>query len=166
MWRNVKFLQIWQNFTFLHICCVEKSEIPLHVEKFQISPHLSCIEIWNFSTCLIFPPQIYWWQISGMLSWGLWRFYFLLVLLHWELTAARYEWYQVSKSTLLLYWKYAQLVILAIHCIYNEVSLLFFVHAFGPYRSCRVFGIFALCNWIYIVQLYVLKQEVRDRVML
>ena len=21
---NVKFLQIWQNFTFLHICCVEK----------------------------------------------------------------------------------------------------------------------------------------------
>ena len=23
MWRNFKFLRIWQNFTFLHICCVE-----------------------------------------------------------------------------------------------------------------------------------------------
>ena len=45
MWRNVNFLLILQNFTFLHICCVEKSEIPLHVEKFQIFPHLSCIEI-------------------------------------------------------------------------------------------------------------------------
>ena len=54
MWRYVKFLQIWQNFTFFCIYCVEKAEIPLHVEKFQISPHLSCIEIWNFSTWLIF----------------------------------------------------------------------------------------------------------------
>ena len=23
MWKNLKFLQIWQLFTFLHICCVE-----------------------------------------------------------------------------------------------------------------------------------------------
>ena len=42
------------NFTFLHNYCVDKSEIHLHVEKFQICPHLSCIEIWNFSTWLIF----------------------------------------------------------------------------------------------------------------
>ena len=27
------------------IYCVEKAEIPLHVEKFEISPDLSCIEI-------------------------------------------------------------------------------------------------------------------------
>ena len=32
---NVKFLQIWQKFTFLHISCVDKSAIPLHVEKFS-----------------------------------------------------------------------------------------------------------------------------------
>ena len=70
MWRYVKFLQIWQNFTFYRIYCVEKAEIPLHVEKFQISPHLSCIEIWNFSTWLNFSPPIYrWsrWQIWGVL---------------------------------------------------------------------------------------------------
>ena len=42
MWRYVKFIQIWQNFTFLHIYCVEKSEIPL---QFQISPHDRCEEI-------------------------------------------------------------------------------------------------------------------------
>ena len=54
MLRYVKLLQIWQNFTFFCIYCEEKAEIPLHVEKFQISPHLSCIEIWNFSTWLIF----------------------------------------------------------------------------------------------------------------
>ena len=40
----MKFHQIWQRFTFLHICFVEKNEIPLHVEKFhvlktEISPH-------------------------------------------------------------------------------------------------------------------------------
>ena len=37
--------------------------------KYQISPHLSCTEIWNFSTWQNFSPQIYpWdpWQISGM----------------------------------------------------------------------------------------------------
>ena len=70
MWRYVKFLQIWQNFTFFCIYGVEKAEIPLHVEKFQISPHLSCIEIWNFLHMTDFSPPIYrWsrWQIWGVL---------------------------------------------------------------------------------------------------
>ena len=44
MWRYVKFLHIWQKFTFFCLYCVEKAEIPLHVEKFEISPHLPCIE--------------------------------------------------------------------------------------------------------------------------
>ena len=69
MWRYVKFLQIWQKFTFFCIYCVEKAEIPLHVEKFEISPHLSCIEIWNFLHMTDFSPPIYrWsrWQIWGM----------------------------------------------------------------------------------------------------
>ena len=69
MWKNFTFLHIQRNFTFFCIYCVEKAEIPLHVEKFQISPHLSCIEIWNFSTWLNFSPPIYrWsrWQIWGV----------------------------------------------------------------------------------------------------
>ena len=44
------------------------------MEKFQNSPHLSCGEIWNFSTWPIFSPRIYpWdpWQISGMLLKGI-----------------------------------------------------------------------------------------------
>ena len=67
--RNLKLLHMWRKFRFLHICHVERFEITLHVEKFQKSPHLSCIEIWNFSTWQFFSPQIYWWdwwQISGM----------------------------------------------------------------------------------------------------
>ena len=40
-----KFINMWNNFRILQICHVEKSEISLHVESFQISPHLSCIEI-------------------------------------------------------------------------------------------------------------------------
>ena len=47
MWRNLKFRYI-----------------------FQISPHLPCIEIWNFSTWQIFLHMSHiWtmWQISGML---------------------------------------------------------------------------------------------------
>ena len=69
--RNLKLLHMWRKFRFLHICHVERFEITLHVEKFQKSPHLSCIEIWNFSTWQFFSPQIYWWdwwQISGMQS--------------------------------------------------------------------------------------------------
>ena len=67
--RNLKLLHMWRKFRFLHICHVERFEITLHVEKFQKSPHLSCIEIWNFSTWQFFSPQIYWWdwwQIWGM----------------------------------------------------------------------------------------------------
>jgi len=69
--RNLKLLHMWRKFRFLHICHVERFEITLHVEKFQKSPHLSCIEIWNFSTWQFFSPQIYWWdwwQIWGMLQ--------------------------------------------------------------------------------------------------
>ena len=35
---------------FRFLCNVETFEINPHVVKFQIFPHLSCIEIWNFST--------------------------------------------------------------------------------------------------------------------
>ena len=69
MRRNLKLLHTWRKFRFLHICHVERCEITPHMEKFQNSPHLSCIEIWNFSTWQIFSPRIYpWdpWQISGM----------------------------------------------------------------------------------------------------
>ena len=52
--RNLKLLHMWRKFRFLHICHVERFEITLHVEKFQKSPHLSCIEIWNFSTWQFF----------------------------------------------------------------------------------------------------------------
>ena len=71
MRRNLKLLDMWKKFRFLHICHVEKFESTPHVEKFQNSPNLSCIEIWKFSTWQIFSPQIYlWdlWQISGMLG--------------------------------------------------------------------------------------------------
>ena len=44
MWRYVKSLHIWQKFTFFCLYCVEKAEIPLHVEKFEVFPRLSCIE--------------------------------------------------------------------------------------------------------------------------
>ena len=77
---------MWRNFRFLHIFHVEKCEITSHVEKFQISPHLSCeinphvmkfqisphlscIKIWNFSTWQIFlHGHCPWcpWQIWGM----------------------------------------------------------------------------------------------------
>ena len=53
-----------------HLSC-GKLEITLNVEKFQISPHLSCIKIWNFSTWQIFLHMSYlWylWQISGMIQ--------------------------------------------------------------------------------------------------
>ena len=50
MWRNVKFLQIWQNFTFFHICCVENLKFLFmwrnfrffhicQILKFEMSPH-------------------------------------------------------------------------------------------------------------------------------
>ena len=68
--RNLKLLHMWRKFRFLQICHVERCEIAAHVKKFQNSPHLSCIEIWNFSKWQIFVPQIYlWdrWQILGML---------------------------------------------------------------------------------------------------
>ena len=73
MWRILEFLQIWQNFRFLHICCVKNLKFlySLHMEIFQISPHLSCIEIWNFLHMTDFSPPIYrWsrWQIWGMLQ--------------------------------------------------------------------------------------------------
>ena len=64
MWRKICHVE-----KFLQMTDVEKCEITPHVEKFQNSPHLSCIEIWNFSTWQIFSPRIYpWdpWQISGM----------------------------------------------------------------------------------------------------
>merc|ERR1719305_1398004 len=35
MWRNNKFLHNCQDFTILHICHVEKSEIPLHLSDFS-----------------------------------------------------------------------------------------------------------------------------------
>ena len=41
MWRKSKLPNMWGNVRFLHICHVEKSEITSHVEKVQISPHLS-----------------------------------------------------------------------------------------------------------------------------
>ena len=60
---------MWINLRFLLLCHVDKFENAPHVEKLQISPYLSCLEIWNFSTWQIFSPQInwwYWWQIWGM----------------------------------------------------------------------------------------------------
>lgn len=87
---------------------MDKSEIPLHVEEFQISPHLSCIEFWNFSTLPIFSPQIYWWQISDMLaSWllknspcqprssSLSMSHGLLSCLRWE-PKSKQTWYHYS----------------------------------------------------------------------
>ena len=59
-----------EDFKFLHIGHVEKFEIKPHVEKFQISPHDRRIEIWNFSTWLIFSsqlPSVRLWQIWGMI---------------------------------------------------------------------------------------------------
>ena len=60
---------MWRNFRCLYICHVVKFEITQYVEKFQISPHLSYIEILNFSTRQIFLHISHmWemWQISGM----------------------------------------------------------------------------------------------------
>ena len=63
MWRILKFLQIWQHFWFLHVCCVKNLEF-LH-------------KYWNlkFLHMIIFSPSMYrWsmWQIWGMLQ--LWPF--------------------------------------------------------------------------------------------
>ena len=58
-----------ENFRFLHICHVETSEISPHVEKFSISPQLSYMESWNFSTWQFFPHKYNSWfsgQISGL----------------------------------------------------------------------------------------------------
>ena len=56
MRRNLKLLDMWKKFRFLHICHVEKFESTPHVEKFQISPHAYISEISPhdkfFSTCL------------------------------------------------------------------------------------------------------------------
>ena len=92
MWRHLKLLHMWRNFRFLHIFYAEKCEITSHVEKFQISPHLSCeinphvmkfqisphlscIKIWNFSTWQIFlHGHCPWcpWQIWGMTLASIW----------------------------------------------------------------------------------------------
>ena len=61
--------QMRRDFRFVFIYHAQKSEITPHVEKFPMSPHLSCIEIWYFSTWQIFSPQTCWWrwrQIWGM----------------------------------------------------------------------------------------------------
>ena len=59
--------QMWRNFRFLHIFHTAKFEITQYMEKFQISPHSSRIEIWNFSTWQIFlhtSHYWYWWWLS------------------------------------------------------------------------------------------------------
>ena len=40
---------MWRNFRFLNVTGVEKSEVSLHVEHFQIDPHDRGGEILNFS---------------------------------------------------------------------------------------------------------------------
>ena len=62
MQRIVKFHQICQNFIFLHICCVEKSEIPVHDgfflhiyigdigDKYQVCGQDSCRNCLKFIT--------------------------------------------------------------------------------------------------------------------
>ena len=47
IWRNLKFLHMWINFTFRHMTDVEMSKIHPHVDWFQISSHDRCREIWN-----------------------------------------------------------------------------------------------------------------------
>ena len=40
---------MWRNFRFQYMTDVDKSEIPPHVEEFQISVHDRCGEIWSFA---------------------------------------------------------------------------------------------------------------------
>ena len=64
--RILKFLQIWQNFWFLHVCCVRDLKF---LYAWRIFRFLSCVEIWNFSTWPICSPPIYRW--SGWQMWGM-----------------------------------------------------------------------------------------------
>ena len=77
MWRNLKCLHMSdvENLRFIFICHREKSEMSPHDRcgEFKIYLHLSCIEIWNFSTWHIFlhiSHMWYMWQISGMVLKG------------------------------------------------------------------------------------------------
>ena len=39
IWRNVKLIPMWRNFIFLHICHVQKFEIPPY-DRFVLHGHL------------------------------------------------------------------------------------------------------------------------------
>ena len=66
LWRNMKFLQIWQNFIFLNIYCWYSSSCG------EISDFSTSVMYWNLKLLHMtdFSPPIYrWsrWQISGMI---------------------------------------------------------------------------------------------------
>ena len=54
LWRHLKFLHMCKNFRSLYICYGEKLEISPRVEKCSISPQLSYMESWKFSTWQFF----------------------------------------------------------------------------------------------------------------